>query len=378
MIEQQHGERNFHIFYQLLSSFESITDCHLKDTFESLDLISDVHAFEYLRHNGQSSLAYHDKANFFAVLDALDKVGFTIKHVKIICRILAAILHLGNVQFKDGMEDQQQPLADFQQYLDSHSVVSLQNVSRLLSIDFQEAWKTLCSRRITTRYDVLVKMYTREEAIFGRDALAKILYHRLFNFIVDRINQTMQKDKPGDYVLSMTPVSAIGILDIYGFEVFNTHPNGFEQFLINYCNEKLHQLFVDTILRKEQELYSKEDIDWHMVEFENNLAICKLMDEPHEGIFAVLDEVCVSGHACTNSMLLNAFNIKFESNPHYQSRITDPSLKQLKAETDFIIRHYAGDVHYSLEGFMDKNMDQLYFDYRKLIYSSSDYLIKGK
>lgn len=381
MIEQQTCERNFHSFYQLLASLDSMPTGHFRDILDSLHLVNDVRSYEYLRLSKQSVITEQDQINFHQLLNAFQKVGFSTFDIATIYRILATILHLGNIRFqlnKETDDCSKDVDFDFSRYLEKDSIQSLNAVCQLLSIDCKSALRTLCCRKICIRQDVVFKMYDHDEAIYGRDALAKSLYERLFKFILKRINNSLQKGKPEVTESSEVTVRTIGILDIYGFEVFNCRANGFEQFLINYCNEKLHQLFVDTILKKEQDLYSMEDIDWKMVEFNNNIAICNLLDQPHKGIFALLDEACTSGQQYTDRSLLSAFNLKFANNSHFQTRVLYPALKHLSPETDFIIRHYAGDVHYSIEGFLDKNTDQLYNDYRQLIYASSDSLIRGK
>ena len=164
-------------------------------------------------------------------------------------------------------------------------------------------------------------------------------------------------------------------LDIYGFEIFDN--NSFEQFCINYCNEKLQQLFIELVLKQEQEEYKKEGIEWQHIEYFNNAIICNLVEENHKGILAIVDEACLNVGKVTDEMLLESMDNKLSDHKHYLSRRKCPSDKTLVHHRDFRVKHYAGDVSYSIIGFLEKNKDTLFQDFKRLLFNSSNPVIKG-
>ncbi|KAI2809892.1 Unconventional myosin-Id [Blomia tropicalis] len=366
VVAQQNGERNFHFFYQLLASIRYF-DSNSEDFFEELGLNWET-KYHYLNES-TSIPTEQDLDQFQIVNESMNLIGFSDEQRMIILKLVAAILHLGNVDIEQSEDE------------DGCAVVwgmenlHLKYFCHLLSLDLVSTLETLTHRCISIHGEVVNKPYRQSEAINGRDSLAKSLYERLFSFILNHINRfLMAKNMNSETTIQRH--NSIGILDIYGFEVFPTKPNMFEQFLINYFNEKLHQLFVDIILCREQALYTKEDIDWKMISYENNLPICLLMDEPYRGMFAVLDESCTMGRSnYTDQSILSEFNSRFASNDYYQYRPAHCS-HAWKDETDFTIRHYAGNVDYKIEGFKEKNMDQLFVDYKQLMFSSNDPFIQ--
>ena len=367
VVAQQNGERNFHFFYQLLASIRYF-DSNSEDFFEELGLNWET-KYHYLNES-TSIPTEQDLDQFQIVNESMNLIGFSDEQRMIILKLVAAILHLGNVDIEQSEDE------------DGCAVVwgmenlHLKYFCHLLSLDLVSTLETLTHRCISIHGEVVNKPYRQSEAINGRDSLAKSLYERLFSFILNHINRfLMAKNMNSETTIQRH--NSIGILDIYGFEVFPTKPNMFEQFLINYFNEKLHQLFVDIILCREQALYTKEDIDWKMISYENNLPICLLMDEPYRGMFAVLDESCTMGRSnYTDQSILSEFNSRFASNDYYQYRPAHCS-HAWKDGTDFTIRHYAGNVDYKIEGFKEKNMDQLFVDYKQLMFSSNDPFIQG-
>lgn len=170
-----------------------------------------------------------DRRDFKEVLSSLVTLQFSKQEVDTLWRIVAAVLHLGNVQF----------ITDDDKIQLKNNNVS-QNVSNLLQVTHEQLKKALCERVIAAHGDIMRKEHTETQAFYGRDALAKAVFDRLFTWIVDKINSaiTVEKSDGKKYFQS----SLIGVLDIYGFEIFDN--NSFEQFCINYCNEKLQQLFI--------------------------------------------------------------------------------------------------------------------------------------
>lgn len=384
MIHQQAGERNFHFFYQLLSvlsdgQVEKTIPEQYRYIFEQVSLINDVREYSYLSASPGSEVTTLDGKNFQNVFAAMEILGFGLQDIETMFFISAAILHLGNVQFslpdfEDSIGANELDLA-FCVQIESYD--PLHHFCRLLKLNEKTALQTLCRRQYRCANQVFTKVYSNSKAVYGRDALAKTLYERLFTFISNKINVALKGNLPSREE-ELIEANIIGILDIYGFEVLSQNSNSFEQFLINFCNEKLHQLFVDTILNKEQQVYKREDIEWVMVDFEDNLSICQLMDDPNCGMFTILDDASVSTLNYDDRDLLNQFNYKLSDNEHYQSRRTHPQMRHLNPETDFIVRHFAGDVCYSVVGFKDKNMDSLLVDYKRLMHTSGNPTIQSK
>uniref|UniRef100_A0A8C7LBJ9 Myosin ID n=1 Tax=Oncorhynchus kisutch TaxID=8019 RepID=A0A8C7LBJ9_ONCKI len=328
VIFQQEGERSFHSFYQ-------------------------------------SSI--NDGADFKAVADAMKVIGFTPDEIQTVYKVLATILHLftGNVLVFLYLSP-----CDLSQGNLTFGVVAVIGV--LLATKEENVGKALLYRTVATGRDVIDKQHTTQEASYGRDALAKAMYERMFCWIVGRINDVIEVKNYDAKVHGKNTV--IGVLDIYGFEIFQN--NSFEQFCINYCNEKLQQLFIQLVLRQEQEEYQREGIPWKHIDYFNNQIIVDLVELQHKGIFSVLDEACMTVGKVTDEVFLQGLNSKLAKHAHYTSRKLSPTDKSLEFDRDFRIRHYAGDVVYSVVGFIDKNKDTLFQDFKRLLYNSSNPVLK--
>ncbi|NXP48435.1 MYO1D protein, partial [Heliornis fulica] len=150
----------------------------------------------------------------------------------------------------------------------------------------------------------------------------------------------------------------------------------FEQFCINYCNEKLQQLFIQLVLKQEQEEYQREGIPWKHIDYFNNQVIVDLVEQQHKGIIAILDDACMNVGKVTDEMFLEALNNKLGKHAHFSSRKLCATDKTLEFDRDFRIKHYAGDVIYSVTGFIDKNKDTLFQDFKRLMYNSSNPVLK--
>lgn len=266
-----------------------------------------------------------------------------------IFRMLSAILWLGNVLFS---EDN-----DGNAMITDQSVVNF--VAYLLEVDPAQVNKALTLRIVETsrggrRGSVYEVPLNPTQASAVRDALAKAIYFNLFDWIVERVNESLKaRGSIGN---------SVGILDIYGFEIFEK--NSFEQLCINYVNEKLQQIFIQLTLKTEQEEYAREQIQWTPINYFDNKIVCELIEEKRPpGVFAALNDACATAHAdpgAADQTFVQRLNA-LSSNPHFQPR-----------QGQFIIKHYAGDVSYAVEGMTDKNKDQLLKDILNLVGASSN------
>uniref|UniRef100_A0A8C2MQY9 Unconventional myosin-Id n=1 Tax=Cricetulus griseus TaxID=10029 RepID=A0A8C2MQY9_CRIGR len=355
VIVQQPGERSFHSFYQLLQGGS-------EQLLHSLQLQKSLSSYNYIHVGAQLKSSINDAAEFKVVADAMKVIGFKPEEIQTVYKILAAILHLGNLKF---IVDGDTPL------IENGKVVSV--IADLLSTKTDIVEKTLLYRTVATGRDVIDKQHTEQEASYGRDAFAKAIYERLFCWIVSRINDIIEVKNYDTTIHGKNTV--IGVLDIYGFEIFDN--NSFEQFCINYCNEKLQQLFIQLVLKQEQEEYQREGIPWKHIDYFNNQIIVDLVEQQHKGIIAILDDACMNVGKVTDGMFLEALNNKLGKHGHFSSRKTCASDKILEFDRDFRIRHYAGDVVYSAIGFIDKNKDTLFQDFKRLMYNSSNPVLKN-
>uniref|UniRef100_A0A3B5QEM9 Myosin IG n=2 Tax=Xiphophorus maculatus TaxID=8083 RepID=A0A3B5QEM9_XIPMA len=355
VVQQQEGERNFHSFYQLLRG-----GC--EETLKLLHLENDAALYTYTREGAATATSNNDRSSHKAVMSALEVIGFSKEEITTIYQILAAILLLGNVEFGSEGESVQILGQD-----------TVNHISELTATDPDSVAKGLLFRTVATGGgEVIEKGHTEKDACFGRDAFAKALYERLFGWIVSRINSIIE-------VKNYNPVlhgknTVIGVLDIYGFEIFDN--NSFEQFCINYCNEKLQQLFIELILQQEQEEYQREGITWQHIDYFNNQIIVDLVEQQHKGILSILDEACLTVGKVTDTVCLDSMDTKLAQHPHYTSRKLSPTDKTMDFQKHFRIRHYAGDVTYSVDGFLDKNKDLLFQDFKRLMYNSSNPVLK--
>ncbi|KAK8704931.1 hypothetical protein V6N13_048543 [Hibiscus sabdariffa] len=276
--------------------------------------------FHYLNQSNCIELdVLDDSKEYLETRRAMDVVGINQAEQESIFRVVAGILHLGNVEFTKGKE------TDAAEPKDDKSLLHLKTVAELFMCDEKSLGDSLVKRVIVTRGESITKALDPDTAALSRDALAKIVYSKLFDWLVEKINISIGQDPVSKFL--------IGVLDIYGFESFKT--NSFEQFCINLTNEKLQQHFNQHVFKMEQEEYKKEQIDWSYIEFVDNQDILDLIEKKPGGIIALLDEACMfprSTHETFAQKLYQTFKD--------HKRFIKPKL----ARTDFTICHYAGDL----------------------------------
>ncbi|XP_055517072.1 unconventional myosin-Vc-like isoform X2 [Leucoraja erinacea] len=340
VVFQTENERNYHIFYQLCASAGRKEFEHLK-----LDVAEN---FSYVSKGGNAVIdGVNDQTDFIETQKTFSLLGMNKDFQMDVFKVLAGILHLGNVQIRSLNEEKSEVIRG-----DHH----LQVFSELLELKEEEMAYGLCHRKIATGSDTVIKPMTKVQAVNARDALAKHIYSKLFSCIVEHINKALQ--------FSGKQHTFIGVLDIYGFETFDM--NSFEQFCINYANEKLQQQFNLHVFKLEQDEYMKEDIPWTLIEFNDNQPCIDLI-EAKMGILELLDEECLLPQGTEDNWLQKLQNNYLNKNPLFE--------KPRMMRKAFIIQHFADKVQYECEGFLEKNRDTLYEELINVLKKSKIHLL---
>uniref|UniRef100_A0A8D2IZ05 Myosin IF n=1 Tax=Varanus komodoensis TaxID=61221 RepID=A0A8D2IZ05_VARKO len=341
VVSQNESERNFHIYYQVGEPMAH----ELMQTTTNLGRLS-VCLQAYFLSLPSPSLGLSSQFFFLCLQNAMDVIGITGQDKQLVLQIIAGILHLGNISFQEQGN-----------YAQVESPDLLAFPAYLLGIDKDRLDEKLTSRKMDSKWggrsESINVTLNVEQASYTRDALAKGLYARVFDFLVESINKAMQKPYE-EY--------SVGVLDIYGFEIFQR--NGFEQFCINFVNEKLQQIFIELTLKAEQEEYVQEGIRWTPIEYFNNKVVCDLIENKVNppGIMSILDDVCATVYAKgdgADQTLLQKLQSAVGNHEHFNG-----------SSSGFIIHHYAGKVSYDVSGFCERNRDVLFTDLIELMQSS--------
>ncbi|KAK3354726.1 myosin-1 [Neurospora tetraspora] len=340
VVGQIANERNFHIFYQFTKgASQQYREMYGIQKPETYLYTSKAKCFDV---DGIDDLAeYQD------TLNAMKIIGLSQQEQDNIFRMLSAILWAGNLVFKEGD--------------DGYAAVSDQSVvdflAYLLEVDPAQLVHALTIRILTPRPgEVIESPANVPQATATRDALAMAIYYNLFDWIVERINVSLKARQ--------ATTNSIGILDIYGFEIFEK--NSFEQLCINYVNEKLQQIFIQLTLKAEQDEYAREQIKWTPIKYFDNKIVCELIESTRPpGIFSAMKDATKTAHAdpaASDRTFMQSINGM--SNPHLTPR-----------QGAFIVKHYAGDVTYSVDGITDKNKDLLLKGVQNLFQASQNQFV---
>jgi len=347
LVGQTEGERNYHIFYQLLRGASCQTRAAIGLENLGVDELKYVSNGSWLTLNGES-----DAKNFSQTVSCMKSIGITDEEQMDIFRTLAVILLLGNLDFEDIEVIDGSTLDD-----NSKTIGNL--IAELLHVDTLELSQCLCTDIVHAGADKIKKPVDASSARDKRDALAKSLYAFLFRWLLVRVNETIQVNPEQE-----SQCTSVGILDIYGFEIFET--NSFEQLCINYANEKLQRHFNRHIFEVEQEEYAREGIDWSKVDFNDNKPCLDLIDRSGNSILCLLDEECLMPKGADHSLLRKLHSHHKEANAFYVYPRFDNDCK-------FGIKHYAGSVEYNVSGFLKKNLDSLSDSLGQLVLNSRCY-----
>ncbi|XP_058850980.1 unconventional myosin-Vb isoform X2 [Acipenser ruthenus] len=340
VVFQAEEERNYHIFYQLCASAKL-------PEFKDLALNS-AEDFFYTTQGGNIYIdGVDDAEDFEKTRHAFTLLGVKEAHQISIFKIIASILHLGNVEVRAERDGDSCSISKE----DDH----LNHFCELLGVEQDQMEHWLCHRKLVTTAETYVKTMSMQQAVNARNALAKHIYAQLFNWIVEHINKALHTTSKQH--------SFIGVLDIYGFETFEF--NSFEQFCINYANEKLQQQFNSHVFKLEQEEYMKEQIPWTLIDFCDNQPCIDLI-EAKLGVLDLLDEECKVPKGTDQNWAQKLYD-RHSNSLHFQ--------KPRMSNTSFIIIHFADKVEYQCDGFLEKNRDTVYEEHISILKASKFQLV---
>uniref|UniRef100_A0A8C7ZH17 Unconventional myosin-VI n=1 Tax=Oryzias sinensis TaxID=183150 RepID=A0A8C7ZH17_9TELE len=381
---QSSDERNYHIFYRLCAgaSEDLKKTLHLDspDSFRYLNrgctryfaskdtdkqIMQSRKSPEHLKLGALKDPLVDDQGDFNRMCVAMKKIGLDDTEKLDLFRVVSGVLHLGNIDFEETGSSSGGCI------IKNHSDQTLEYCADLLGLDKDDLRVSLTTRVMLTTAGgakgTVIKVPLKvEQANNARDALAKAVYSRLFDHVVKRVNQCFPFQASSNF---------IGVLDIAGFEYFEH--NSFEQFCINYCNEKLQQFFNERILKEEQELYQKEGLGVNEVHYVDNQDCIDLVEAKTVGILDILDE---ENRLPQPSDQHFAMAIHSKHKEHFRLTVPRKSKltvhRNLRDDEGFIIRHFAGAVCYETTRFVEKNNDALHMSLESLVCESKDKFVR--
>ncbi|NXH40074.1 MYH7 protein, partial [Dicaeum eximium] len=330
VIFQQPKERSYHIFYQILSG--------KKPELQDMLLLSlNPYDYHFCSQGVTTVDNLDDGAELMATDHAMDILGFSSDEKYGSYKIVGAIMHFGNMKFKQKQREEQ---------AEADGTESADKAAYLMGISSADLIKGLLHPRVKVGNEYVTKGQNVEQVLYAVGALAKATYDRMFKWLVTRINRTLDTRLARQFF--------IGVLDIAGFEIFDF--NSFEQLCINFTNEKLQQFFNHHMFVLEQEEYKKEGIEWVFIDFGLDLQACIDLIEKPMGILSILEEECMFPKASDMTFKSKLYDNHIGKSPNFQKPRPD---KKRKYEAHFEVVHYAGVVPYNIVGWLDKNKDPL-------------------
>ncbi|XP_061578237.1 myosin heavy chain, fast skeletal muscle-like isoform X2 [Cololabis saira] len=326
---QLSDERGYHIFYQMMTN-------HKPEIIEMSLITSNPYDFPMCSMGQITVASIDDKEELDATDNAIDILGFNGEEKMGIYKLTGAVLHHGNMKFKQKQREEQ---------AEPDGTENADKIAYLLGLNSADMLKGLCYPRVKVGNEFVTKGQTVPQVNNAVTALAKSIYGRMFDWMVVRINQMLATKQARNHF--------IGVLDIAGFEIFDF--NTLEQLCINFTNEKLQQFFNHHMFVLEQEEYKKEGIIWEFIDFGMDLAACIELIEKPMGIFSILEEECMFPKADDTSFKNKLYDQHLGKNKAFEK----PKPAKGKAEAHFSLVHYAGTVDYNICGWLDKNKDPL-------------------
>ncbi|XP_062362363.1 myosin-1B-like isoform X6 [Cinclus cinclus] len=326
---QLKAERSYHIFYQIMSNKKP-------ELIDMLLITTNPYDYQFVSQGEITVASINDQEELMATDSAIDILGFTADERTAIYKLTGAVMHYGNLKFKQKQrEEQAEP--------DGTEVAD--KAAYLMGLNSADLLKALCYPRVKVGNEYVTKGQTVQQVYNSVGALAKAVYEKMFLWMVIRINEQLDTKQPRQYF--------IGVLDIAGFEIFDF--NSLEQLCINFTNEKLQQFFNHHMFVLEQEEYKKEGIEWEFIDFGMDLAACIELIEKPMGIFSILEEECMFPKATDTSFKNKLYDQHLGKSNNFQK----PKPGKGKAEAHFSLVHYAGTVDYNISGWLEKNKDPL-------------------
>lgn len=351
VVSIQPQERNYHIFYQIIQGADTAD--------RKKHFIKDLEYYNYINKGCFQVDETDDKLNFLETKECMQKLKFKTEEMSYIFNIIMGILYLGNIDFVESHKNGN-TIAE----INEDSMSDFKYAADLLGLSEEKLKSILTLRKMKDPMsDKIFERNLNVDKAYGcRDAIAKAVYAKMFDYIVGKVNKAINnKDEMSKH--DKDKIRKIGLLDIFGFENFEN--NSFEQLCINYANERLQQFFNNHIFKLEQEEYKKEGIDWSQVDFIDNKSIIELIDENKLSIFTILDSEGITPNATDESFRKKVYNHLCKNN-------------SLVNYDDYYISidHYAGPVDYYVDGFIEKNLDQLTPDILEALEKSKNKIIR--
>uniref|UniRef100_A0A0L8H7J6 Myosin motor domain-containing protein n=1 Tax=Octopus bimaculoides TaxID=37653 RepID=A0A0L8H7J6_OCTBM len=342
---QQTVERNYHIFYQLLTPT-------FPDVIEKMLCAQDPGLYSFINQGTLTVDGIDDDAEMMLTDTAFDVLGFTDEEKMSMYKCTGCILHLGEMKFKQRGEQ-----------AEADGTAEAEKVAFLLGVNAGDLLKCLLKPKIKVGTEYVTQGRNKNQVMNSISALAKSLYDRMFNWLVKRVNHTLDTKTKRQFF--------IGVLDIAGFEIFDF--NSFEQLCINYTNERLQQFFNHHMFVLEQEEYKKEGIVWEFIDFGLDLQACIDLIEKPMGILSILEEECMFPKASDTTFKNKLYDNHLGKNPMF-GKPKPPKPGQMEAH--FALHHYAGSVSYNIEGWLDKNKDPINENVVDLLQNSKEHVVK--
>lgn len=376
VIKQSPNERNFHIFYELLAAAASVTGGDSSHPYLTPDAVAswqllDVTKFRLVNQSDCYTRRDNvvDAVQFEKTCRAMRLIGMREDEVANVLEIVAAMLHMGNIDFAETQSLQTDNVLEAHIVTESHFTVAAQ----LLRVSPQQLEAALTKRQLHTATESLVVKMDAAQASNTCNALVMECYRLLFEWLVGRINSKIRRSSNGAQQQQQQQLRSefIGLLDIFGFE--DMAVNSFEQLCINYANEALQHQFNEFVFEEEQKLYKEEGIGWTFVDFPNNVACLELFEKKPIGIFSLTDQECLFPQGTDRALVAKYYGefARKMAHPHFLSAAG------FLRQTHFIVAHYAGKVTYTAEGFLAKNKDSFCESAAQLLSNSSSPLIQG-